>query len=216
MSSTFGRDGLLDFTQEASSYTNESVTLIRNVLLPELHRTRCLDTLQAKIFDQMCHYDMILGRDFMNNRGIVLNFDSKSSMESDKAIVAMREHPTSTSPTSLATNLLLEAIDGSLEDNDSNFMLGQTSDLHYQAKNAIPDGYKSTTITTSLYEPANLQDIVDKCIYLLPQQRQQLYNMLQKFHKLFDGQLKTFNSPPAHLELIKNPKPVHRRPYSIL
>ena len=68
---------------------------------------------------------------------------------------------------------------------------------------------------TLLYEPANLQDIVEKCIYLLPQQRQQLYNMLQKFHQLFDGQLKTFKGLLVHLELIENPKPVCRRPYSI-
>ena len=179
----------------AGSFTsNESVTL-RNILLPEFHRTRRLDSLPSrKIFDQLCRYDMILGRDFMNKLGILLNFNSKS-MEWDKAIVAMGEHPTSTSTTSLATNLLLEAIDDRLENNDSNLMLEQTSNLYYQAKNTNPDGYKSTTITTSLFEPANLQDIVAKCVYLLPQQRQQLYNMLQKFHKLFDGQLKTFKGP---------------------
>ena len=148
--------------------SNESV-ILKNVLLPEFHRTCCLDTLQAKLFDQTCRYDMILGRDFMNDLGIVLNFDSKS-MELDKAIVAMREHPINTSPTSFAMNLLLDPINGGLENNDSTFMLDQRSDLHYQSKNAHPDGYKSTTITTSLYEPANLQDIVDKCNYLLPQQ----------------------------------------------
>ena len=127
----------------------------------------------------------------------------------------MREHPINTSTTSLATTLLLDAIDGGLENNDGTFVLDQPSDLHYQAKNANPDGYKSTTISTSLYEPANLQDIVDKCNYLLPQQQQQLYNMLQKFHKLFDCQLKTIKGPPVHLELIVNPKPVHRQPYSV-
>ena len=105
--------------------------------------------------------------------------------------------------------------DGGLENNDSTLVLDQPSNLHYQAKNANPDGYKSTTISTSLYEPANLQDIVDKCNYLLPQQRQQLYDMLHKFHKLFNGQLKTFKGPPVHLELIANPKPVHHRPYSV-
>ena len=72
--------------------SNESITL-KHVLLPEFHRTRRLDTLQAKIFDQSCRYDMILGRDLMNDLGIVLNFELKS-MEWDKAIVAMREHPT--------------------------------------------------------------------------------------------------------------------------
>ena len=149
-------------TLTGSFTSNESITL-RNILLPDFHRIGHLDTLQAKLFDQMCCYDMILGRDFMNNLGIVLNFESKT-MEWDKAIVAMQEHPPSTSTTSLAMNLLLEVIDGSLEHNDSTFMLDQTSNLHYKEKNTNPEGYKSTTITTSLYEPANLQDIVEKCI----------------------------------------------------
>ena len=198
----------------AGSFTADESIILRNVLLPEFHRTRRLDTLHAKIFDQTCRYDMILGRDLMNNLGIVLNFDSKS-MEWDKSVVAMREHPINMSTNSFATNLLLDAIDVGLDNNDSTFVLDQPSDLHYQANNTNTDGYKSKTISTSLYEPANLQDIVDKCTYLLPQQRQQLYNMLQKFHKLFDGQLKTFKGPLVHLQLIDNPKPVRRRPYSV-
>ena len=193
--------------------SNESITL-KNVILPEFHRTRRLDALQAKIFDQSCRYNMILGRDLMNDLCIVLNFESKS-MEWDKAIVAMREHPANASNISVATNLLLEAIDGGLENNDSTFVLDQPSDLHYQANNANPEGYKSRTISTSLYEPANLQDIVNKCTYLLQHQRPQLYQMLQKFHKLFDGLLKTFKSPPVHLQLIENPKPVGWQPYLV-
>ena len=85
-------------TLVGSFTANESI-ILKNILLPEFHCTRHLDTLQANIFDQTCHYDMILGRDLMNNLGIVLNFDSKS-MEWDKAIVAMCKHPINTSTTS--------------------------------------------------------------------------------------------------------------------
>ena len=198
----------------AGRFTADESIILKNVLLLEFHRTRRLDTLQAKIFDQTCRYDMILGRDLMNDLRIVLNFDSKS-MEWDKSVVAIRELPTNTSTNSFATNLLLDAIDGSLDNNDGTFVLDQPSNLHYQANNANTVGYKSKTISTSLYKPANLQDIVDKCTYLLPQQRQQLYSILQKFHKLFDGQLKTIKGPPVHLQLIENPKPVCRRPYSV-
>ena len=198
----------------AGSFTADESIILKNVPLSEFHRTRRSDTLQAKIFDQTCCYNMILGRDLMNDLSIVLNFDLKS-MEWDKSIVAMREHPINMSTNSFAMNLLLDAIDGGLDNNDSTFVLDQPSDLHYQASKASTDGYKSKTISTSLYEPANLQDIMDKCNYLLPQQRQQLYSMLQKFHKLFDGQLKTFKGPPVHLQLIKNPKPIHRGPYSV-
>ena len=147
----------------------------------------------------------------MNDLSIVLNFELKS-MEWDKAIVAMREHPINASTTSFAMNLLLDAIDGGFDNNDSTFVLDQPSDLHYQANNANPDGYKSKTSSTSLYEPADLQDIVNECNYLLPQQQQQLHRMLQKFHKLFDGQLKTFKGPPVHLQLVENPNPVRQRP----
>ena len=76
----------------AGNFTANESIILRNVLLPEFHRTRRLDTLEAKIFDQTCRYDMTLGRDLMNDLGIVLNFELKS-MEWDKAIVAMREHP---------------------------------------------------------------------------------------------------------------------------
>ena len=39
--------------------------------------------------------------------------------------------------------------------------------------------------------------------------------MSQKFHKLFDGQLKTYKGPLVHLQLIENPKPIRRQPYSV-
>ena len=78
-----------------------------------------------------------------------------------------------------------------------------------------PSGYKTKTIHTSLYEPSNLQDIVDKCVYLLPSQREQLHSLLNQFKNLFDGRLKTFKGPPIHLELIENPLPVRRHPYTI-
>ena len=39
--------------------------------------------------------------------------------------------------------------------------------------------------------------------------------MLQKFHKLFNGQLKTLKGPPVHLQLVENPKPIRRRPYLV-
>ena len=177
----------------AGNFTANESIILKNVLLPEIHRTCHLDTLEAKIFNQTCSYSMILGHNLMNDLSIVLKFELKS-MEWDKAIVAMREHPINASTTSFAMNLLLDALDGGLDTNDSTRVLDQPSDLHYQANNANPDGYKSKTISTSLYEPANLQDIMNKCNYLLSQQRQQLYRMLQKFHKLFDRQLKTFKA----------------------
>ena len=198
----------------AGTFTANEEVKLYNILLPEFHKTRRIQTLTAKIFDHGCRYDMILGRNLMNDLGIVLDFNTKS-VAWDGSIVTMREYDQTQEQTSLATNLLLDVIDSNLEANDSITLLDQPSDVHYQEKDVDPSGYKTKTIRTSLYEPSNLQDIVDKCVYLLPSQREQLYSLLAQFHNLFDGRLKTFKGPPVHLELIENPVPVRRRPYTI-
>ena len=198
----------------AGTFTANEEVKLHNILLPEFHKTRRIQTLMARIFDHGCRYDMILGRNLMNDLGIVLDFNTKS-MAWDGSTVTMREYDQTQEQTSLATNLLLDIIDSNLEANDSITLIDQPSDVHYQEKDVDPSGYKTKTIRTSLYEPSNLQDIVDKCVYLLPSQREQLYSLLNQFHNLFDRRLKTFKGPPAHLELIENLVPVHRRPYTI-
>ena len=123
------------------------------------------------------------------------------------SMINIRNQPT--------TNLLLNVLESNLEANNSIIMLDKPSDINYQEKDVDPAGYKTTTICTSFYEPSNLQDSVDKCVYLLPSQHEQLYSLLNQFQKLFDGRLKTFKGPPVHLELIENPVPVCRCPYTI-
>ena len=157
---------------------------------------------------------MILGRNLMNDLGIVLDFNNKS-MVWDGSTVTMHGYDQNQEPTTLATNLLLDILDSHLEANDSFLLLDKPSDVNYQEKDVGPSGYKTKTIHTSLYDPSNLQDIMDKCVYLLPSQHEQLYSLLNQFKNLFDGRLKTFKGPPIHLELIKNPVPVRRRPCTI-
>ena len=161
----------------AGNFTANKEVKQNDILLPEFHKTQRLQMLMAKIFDQECRYDMILGRNVMNELGIVLNFNTKSMIR-DGSTVAMREYDHNHDPTALATNLLLDVLDSRLEANDSITMLDKPSDLHCQEKDVDPARYKTTTIRTSLYEPSNLQDIVDKCVYLLPLQREQLYSLL--------------------------------------
>ena len=149
-------------TLAGNDIANEEVKL-HDILLPEFHKTRCLQTLTAKVFDNRCSYDMILGQNLMNELGIVLDFNSKS-MAWDGSTVAMREYDQHQEPTTLATNLLLDVLDSNLEMNDSIIMLDKPSDIHYQEKDVDPARYKTTIIHTSLYEPSNLQDIVEKCV----------------------------------------------------
>ena len=97
----------------------------------------------------------------MNDLGIVLDFNNKS-MAWDGSTVTMCGYDQNQEPTTLATNLLLDVLDSNLEVNDSIIMLDKPSDMNYQEKDVDPSGYKTKMICTSLYEPSNLHDIVDK------------------------------------------------------
>ena len=185
----------------AGNFTANEEVKLHNILLPEFHKTRRLQTLTAKNFDNRCHYDMILGRNLMNDLGIVLDFNNKS-MAWDGSTVAMHGYDQNQEPTTLATNLLLNVLDSNLEANDSIILLDKPSDMNYQEKDVDPSRYKTKTIHTSLYKPSNLQDIVDRCVYLLPSQREQLYSLLTQSQQLFDGHIKSFKGPLVHLELI--------------
>ena len=115
----------------ARSFTANEKIKLHNILLPEFHKTRCIQTLTAKIFDNGCRYDMILGRNLMNDLGIILDFNNKS-MVWDGSTVTMRGYDQNQEPTTLATNLLLDVLDSNLEVNDSIIMLDKPSDMNYQ------------------------------------------------------------------------------------
>ena len=204
----------------AGTFTSNQEIQLEQVMLPEFFKTRRIDLVQAKIFTTPCRYDMILGRDLLNDLGIILDFKNKS-MEWDQAQIPMRSYPGDQDNATTATEWLLDAVDNDLVDNDetltrvSDTAPHQVNETNYQEKDVDPDGYKSKTIRASLYEQSDLQEIVDKCTYLTQAQQHQLFLLLSKFPKLFDGKLKTFNGPPIHLELIDNPTPVRSRAYPI-
>ena len=84
------------------SFTSNELVNIHNLLLPEFHRTRHIETVPAKIFNNGCHYDMILGKDFMTELGIVLDFKHKT-MEWDGSTITMCEYPKDYQPMTFAT-----------------------------------------------------------------------------------------------------------------
>ena len=106
----------------ASNFTANEEVKLHNILLREFHKTRRIQTLMAKIFDNGCRYDMILGQNLMNDLGIILDFNNKS-MVWDGSTVTMRGYDQNQEPTTLATNLLLNILDSPLEANDSFLML---------------------------------------------------------------------------------------------
>ena len=184
----------------AGTFTSNQEIQLEQVMLPEFFKTRKVDYVQAKIFTTPCRYDMILGHDLLNDLGIILDFKNKS-MEWDQAHIPMRSYPSNHDSATTATEWLLDAVDNDLVGNDetlnrvSDTTPHQVNETNYQEKDVDPDSYKSKTIRASLYEQSDLQEIVDKCTYLTQSQQQQLFQLLSKFPRLFDGKLKTDTIP---------------------
>ena len=72
----------------AGTFTSSQEVQFEQVMLPEFFKTRKLDHVNVKIFDTQCRYDMILGRNLLNDLGLILDFKNKS-MEWDQAQIAM-------------------------------------------------------------------------------------------------------------------------------
>ena len=74
---------------------------------------------------------------------------------------------------------------------------------------------RAARILDAKYEATNSRRIVKGCTHLDSEKKYALQSLLEKYEKLFDGTLGTFDTCPASLEVKEGSKPVNIRPYSI-
>ena len=65
---------------------------LREIVLPEFDKTRRADGLEAYVFDSPCHYDMILGRDFLLLTGMQLDFKNGLIQRLDQKVLMKEEN----------------------------------------------------------------------------------------------------------------------------
>ena len=66
------------------------------------------------------------------------------------------------------------------------------------------------------YKKANLPEVVkNNCKHLNAAEREELLKLLQKYEELFDGTLGDWKTEPVKLELKKDAKPFHSRPFQV-
>ena len=60
---------MAQFTSQtlAGTFTSNQEIQLEQIMLPEFFKTRKIDHVKAKIFTTQCQYDMILGRDLLND-----------------------------------------------------------------------------------------------------------------------------------------------------
>ena len=73
----------------------------------------------------------------------------------------------------------------------------------------------ATAITMANYKATSILDIVQKQLHLSLQNRDQLFSVLNRHSRLFDGVLKVYPHRLIHLDLLQNAIPTHQRAYSV-
>ena len=132
------------------------------------------------------NYDMIMGRDLLQELGININFKNMT-LEWDNNIIEMKSTE-ATEETSFAIN-------------DSPAVAVASERLK--------------RILDAKYEAANLEEVVKSHEHLNMEEQAQLLALLEKYSDLFDGTLGHWTNDPYRVELKEGATPYHARAYPI-
>ena len=142
---------------------------------------------------ETCSYDLIIGRDLMHEIGIDICF-STAEIKWDNASIPMQ----------------------SVEKLVDEFMDQFEQELLYSHDPDTTDAARIQNIVESKYCPADLKGIAEECNLLNKNEKEKLFNLLNKYSHLFDGTLGSWKTDPVELELKDSEsKPYHSRPYPV-
>lgn len=172
------------FLTAAGTYTSQGLVHLK-FSMPELHHDRLIEW-QFHVAENLGAYDLIIGRDLMQELPINLHFDSLE-IEWDNARIPMRP------------------IDAT----------SQTS-YHIQDPPAVADATERIkAILDAKYEKANISKLVNEQTHLSTAHQDKLHELLSEFEDLFDGTLGKWRGRDYTIELKEDATPYHARPYPI-
>ena len=176
-------------TKSGSFQTNKRCKV--ELILPELHQDKAITwTMHVDESNNLCNrYDIIIGRDLLQEIGIDLRFSTKE-IYWEGATAPMR------------TNDVLHQ--------DSADIISDTI-----LEQEIIDEDVIQRMTEAKYSKADLLQEVQKSSHLTKHEQHQLLQLLQKYDSLFDGTLGEWKTSPVHLELKEGAKPYYGRPYPV-
>ena len=142
---------------------------------------------------QICNYDLIIGRDLMHEIGINILFKD-GTIEWDNASIPMQ----------------------SIDKLDETYIDEFEQEIMFTHDPVTTEAERIQNIIDAKYSKADLSAIVKECETLTKFEQEKLHALLKKFEHLFDGTLGTWNTDPVDLEL-KDPncKPYHAKPYPV-
>jgi len=154
-------------------------------MFPELSETKII-TWNLHVFEQSTRYDLIIGRDLLQDLGILLDFKNQT-VTWDEVTVPMRDPDTT------------------IEDG---YQI-QESEILYEATE------RTKRILDAKYEAVTPQQIVDGCDHLTQKEKEELLPLLEKFKELFDGSLGSWKGEKLSIEVKAEAKPYHARAFPI-
>eukprot|EP00978_Attheya_sp_CCMP212_P024610 scaffold77552_cov45-Attheya_sp.AAC.2 len=167
-----------------------------------------MDVLTAYVIESPCRYDLILGRDFLEATGMVLDF-SKKKVFWDELSVAMKpmtllDTRKEASFDAMMTELINEEVEHLFEDDRCKQMM----DMYYHHETC-----KKKEIEPSDYHKVEIDDVISKCTHLDDDKQGKLKQMMSKYSLLFNGELKKYTGKKIYLDVQPDAKPVHQRAF---
>eukprot|EP00978_Attheya_sp_CCMP212_P013615 scaffold34177_cov35-Attheya_sp.AAC.2 len=155
-----------------------------------------MDVLTAYVIESPCRYDVILGRDFLEATGIVLDF-SKKKVIWDELSVAMKPLIMIDNGREASYNAMMMT---DLINEETEYLF--EADCYHQTCD-------KTDIQPSDYHKVEIDDVVTKCTHLSESQKGKMKQMLSKFSLLFNGELKKYTGKKIYLDVRPDAKPPH-------
>ena len=165
------------------------------MIFPELNAHRTV-TWQCFIDDRSgddLGYDMIIGRDLMTALGIQIDFQEKK-LKWDGAELEMRDFR-SKKPTRKEIKTVLRAAQEPIM--------------------TMKETRRLVKILDSVYEKADLQEVVDSAKHINDLQKKMLYKLLKKYEEIFDGKLSKWKTEPVDFEFHEHAKPHNQRHFPV-
>jgi hypothetical protein len=138
------------------------------------------------VTDTLVGYDMIIGRDILEDLGVVIDFNQKVS------IWGHRECPFKSTDATAETSYFVE---------------------EPEAVQHATDRIKK--ILDANYEKADPHEIVAAQDHLTPEQQEQLEELLRKYESLTDGTLRQWVGDPYKIQLKPGAKPYHAKAFPV-
>jgi hypothetical protein len=180
------------FATTQGTFVSPGFVYLSDLALPDFTLTRRIKKIKAYLFDApTVRYDIIYGRSFLSSVGIYILCSSKCCTWLQQTIPF---HPIDYFGDKAAMRQLLTV-----------------ETIHVKKAEA----YLADMIATK-ESSADVRDIADAQHHLTPQQREELYEVIAKRQKLFNGGLGCYTGRKFHIKLKEGTVPFHcKQPYSI-